>query len=150
MSRNLRARRFGSFVICSVVLLTAGLDATAADQVWVKRKDVTLRAGQGGIYKPVGTARMGDALTVLEMDGKWLKVESGGKTGWVYQDALHNRPIDARTGLEIASSGAQASAGLVGSTWGEVKPGQGEMSVAGRGWEAERYQRENEIDAAGL
>src|SRR5687768_1553325 len=78
-----------------------------AEDMWVKKAAVKVRAGKGSIHKVVATLGKGDRLTVVERDmadPKWLKVSAGGKTGWVYEDALNKKPVDRKTGMELADA----------------------------------------------
>src|SRR5688500_1450549 len=97
------------FLSCAIVLVTP---PALAEDGWVRKAEVVVRDGKGGIYRPLATYRRGDWLWVVGRERRWLKVDLGGRTGWVYEDALNARPIDPDTGLEIEpASGRRYSAG---------------------------------------
>jgi uncharacterized protein YgiM (DUF1202 family) len=103
-----------------LLCLTAILTATAVAQVskgqtaYVTAKSLALKSGTGFFAKTVGTLNYGDAVSVLQVNGKWAQVQSGGRTGisgWVAQTNLTTKRIVATGGTGSASSREVAMAG---------------------------------------
>src|SRR5581483_5667763 len=75
-------------------LLGAGALALAED-VTVDRDTVDIRSGKGSMFPSVAQVHKGDTLTVVSHEGKWLKVSTNGKEGWVFEDVLSTRNSSA-------------------------------------------------------
>jgi uncharacterized protein YgiM (DUF1202 family) len=60
----------------------------------------------------VGTLQYGDTVTVLQVNGKWVEVQSGGRvSGWTAQTNVTTKRIAAAGGAGTASSREVAMAG---------------------------------------
>jgi uncharacterized protein YgiM (DUF1202 family) len=98
-------------MLISVTLLLVLVAAAAAEEVWVKRMSLPIREGKGAAFSTVATASKGDKLQVIAHEGKWLKVQSGQRVGYVYEDAISTREIQRGSdgGLRAALDGADTS-----------------------------------------
>jgi uncharacterized protein YraI len=87
-----------------------------ADSVWVQSDSVNILGGKGSIYPTLGTAKKGTELQVVSRDGKWVQVQSGGTTGWVYESALSSQKVngDAFGNLNIGPAGVNTAAAARG------------------------------------
>lgn len=131
-----------------------------AEDGWVRPAKLVVREGKGCVYRPLATFRRGDRLRVVGGERRWLKVDLGGRAGWVYQDALNARPIDPDTGAEIEpgarDGNAAAGDGLpvrLGPPFRVCRFGGTllELSPADRGgWHAGSYQAARGLDPSGL
>lgn len=133
-------------------LLLAG--TVLGEEKSVKRAELIVREGKGSIYKPVATLHRGDVVNVVGRDDKnsrWLKVDVGGKTGWVYEDTLESRALASgggRAGMLDASAtpsantAAASSVGLVSET--------GEVTLRGEGWDSRAFAQKNGLNASGV
>jgi uncharacterized protein YgiM (DUF1202 family) len=62
-----------------------------AEQLYVDRDRLDLKAGKGAFYATTGSARRGDRLDVLDRSGGWVQVKTAaGAKGWVFSAALSN------------------------------------------------------------
>ena len=137
----------------------------ATSYAWVMRSAV-VRSGKGAVYAPLAELKRGERLTVVGPNlgpRQWLEVEVNGVRGWVYADSLYDRPVDRRTGLELMSRLAYEAAlqRIIAALVGREEFGAKrvcrfgtdlilEFSVAGRGWDAARYQSARQLETAGL
>lgn len=135
-------------------LLLAG--AALAEEKSVKRAELTVREGKGSIYKPVATLRRGDVVNVVgrdETNSRWLKVSVGGKTGWVYEDALETRAVASSAGgVGFINAGATAApnAAAASGNFEDRISVTGGVTLAGGGWDAKTYAQANKLNPAGL
>ena len=89
-----RTHHLLAVAVIAAVTFSAG--AASAEDVWVNSSaKVTIRAGKGPVYDGVADVRKGDKLTVIERDGPWLKVNAGGKVGWVHEKLISAQEVKA-------------------------------------------------------
>ena len=74
-------------VALTALLITSLAGAAMAESIWVKSDNVQIRSGKGAVYPVVATAPKGTELTVIERDGKWIKVQAGDQQGYIYETA---------------------------------------------------------------
>jgi hypothetical protein len=61
--------------------------------VRVSQESVSLRAGAGMNFQVIGTAQLGDTLTILAESGEWYRVQTGtGLVGWVSKMLVTRAP----------------------------------------------------------
>jgi uncharacterized protein YgiM (DUF1202 family) len=105
-----------------VVLLGLGLLVAGAVSAQVARggtlyaaaKTVQLKSSTGFFAKTNGTLSYGDAVTVLQVNGKWVEVRSSGGsaiTGWTASANLSAKRVLASGGTGSASANEIAMAG---------------------------------------
>ncbi len=102
--------------ICLVAALTLAVGASAAfaESLWVQSESVDLRSGKGAVYPTVGTAKKGTELTVVSRDGKWVQVQSGDVSGWVFENALSAQKVSGGGGFGTLGDTAQMGTGAAG------------------------------------
>lgn len=85
-------RKYPILLAWLAAALAAG--AVVADDVWIQSEKVDIRAGKGAVYPVVATAQKGAQLAVIAREGKWLKVQAGDQTGYVYETATSASKVD--------------------------------------------------------
>jgi uncharacterized SAM-binding protein YcdF (DUF218 family) len=118
-------------------LLTMAVIGGAAAQslrgktMYVQVKSVAVKASTGFFAGTRGTLQLGDTVTVLQENGKWVEVRSTARSslsGWMASSSLTTKRI-------VASSGTSASAG--------------EIALAGKGFNQEvenAYKQNGALD----
>lgn len=121
--------------IAAALALTLAASSTAAfaESVWVKAATVDVRENKGAVYPSLVTAPKGTELTVVKRDGQWIQVQTGGKTGWVFANAVSTSKVNAdmnlmpgasaEMGTGIAARGLQPGAETYVSSRGLSKAG---------------------------
>lgn len=127
-------------LVCLCLSGSAGLFAQAAagsgqgTLMYVTVKTAGLKDSTGFFSKTLGVLELGEAVTVLRAEGKWLEVRSAGNpplTGWMAASSLSSK--------RVTSSGRQATSG--------------ELALAGKGFSAEletAYRQDARIDYAAI
>jgi uncharacterized protein YgiM (DUF1202 family) len=104
-----------------VVLLGTAATLSAAETRWVERAKVDIRAGRGSYHEIVDTVLRGEQVEILKVEDGWASVRTPrARTGWVFQAALANKPVqpgdsgflkalggDSSTSRTAASQGAK-------------------------------------------
>jgi uncharacterized protein YgiM (DUF1202 family) len=91
-----------------------------AEDVWVKRPELDLRASPSVAGNVVATVKKGQQLQVIAREGAWVKVKAGDTEGYVSQNSLSDKKVAGGGGVLSAvaggpnTSGATASAGVKG------------------------------------
>jgi uncharacterized protein YgiM (DUF1202 family) len=103
-------------LLCMAVFLTcaAAAQVRAGQTVYVTARSLPLKSGTGFFARTLGTLVYGDAVTVLQINGKWAQVEYQGRTtisGWTAHTNLTTKRIVAAGGTGSASSREVAMAG---------------------------------------
>jgi len=94
---------------------TAMLAAGAlADSVWIKSEQVQIRSGKGAVYPVIATATKGAELTVVDVEGHWIKVQVNDQQGYVFDGATSPEKVSGGGNL-LASLGAGADASNMSS-----------------------------------
>jgi uncharacterized protein YgiM (DUF1202 family) len=149
---SLLSRKSPRLVVVALIVLGFGSSAGAED-IYVKKAEVTLRQGKAAYSKKVATFGKGERLTVEERAaGGWLKVSGpGGATGWVHDTALSRQPVKREAAAGgFADAGARAGAGtLSGRQIGDFVD-ENNVHISGEGWEVTPYQTRNKLNPAGL
>jgi len=108
-------------VFSVLILLAAGslfAQIKKGETVWISSKSADLKASTGFFANTTGSLRMGDKVTVLQINGNWAEVRSvanASQSGWTAVSNLSSR--------QIVSSGTGASAS--------------EVALAGKGFNQE-------------
>ena len=126
----------------AVAALCTGASALAIP-AWVTGAPINVRSGAGTAYTPVGFARAGEAVEVLDRNGAWAHVKTaGGVDGWVSTEyLLTSAPPAAR--VEEANQRAAASAAELERARAEIaRLEQAGKAQATQGVELERVKAE--------
>jgi uncharacterized protein YraI len=91
--------------IATLLMLAIGASSAWGETLWVKSTTVDLREGKGAVFPSVTTVAKGQQVTVVSRDGKWVQVQSGGKTGWVYETALSSTAVTGDVKLMPGAAG---------------------------------------------
>jgi hypothetical protein len=104
----------------AVSLVLGAASSAFAESAWVKAATVEVREDKGAIYPSVVTVGKGTELSVLKRDGHWVQVQTGGKTGWVFDGSISSSKVNgdfnlmpganAEMGTGIAARGLQPGA----------------------------------------
>ena len=114
-------RRTTIAIALLVGVVTASIVA-AQNTRWVERTKVDIRAGKGSFYEIVDTLQKGEQVEVLKTEDKWVSVKTPrAKTGWVYEAALKQTPVQPGTSdflkaapSDVSTSRTAASQGAKG------------------------------------
>ena len=111
-----------NFLSLGVVAATLAVTAWAASgRVTVAVESAKVRKSKAFFSAPVATVKYQDALPAGEPEDGWIPVDVRGKKGW-----LHESAVAGRTGK------------LRGAKWdGDDEAGQDEVTLAGKGFNAE-------------
>jgi len=103
-----------SFV--AAALLAATALPVLAESVWVQGDNVNILGGKGSIYPVLGNVKKGTELQVVSRDGKWVQVQSGNITGWVFESALSTQKVsgDLFSGMNSNAAGVNTAAAARG------------------------------------
>ncbi len=130
----------------SLALALAALCTSApalATPAWVTGAPVNVRSGPGTENTPVGFARAGEAVEVLERNGAWAHVRTAGAVeGWVSTEyLLTSAPPSAR--VEEANQRAAAAATELERAKAEIaRLEQATKAQAAQGVELDRVKAE--------
>jgi uncharacterized protein YgiM (DUF1202 family) len=112
MNRATRGRKLLRAMFAATSLAVAGVClAQVANEVWIKQK-IQIRDGKSGFSNVVAEVNKGDKVTVLERDGKWLKVQAGDKQGYVFENAISQTKVGSGQGLADAMAGGESTSGM--------------------------------------
>ncbi|HSH70751.1 MAG TPA: SH3 domain-containing protein [Deferrisomatales bacterium] len=122
-----------SALVLALLLATA---VAAQTTVWVASQGATLKAEKKALSGTVAALTAGTALTVLETDAKWYRVNTPeGKQGWIYRGKVSDTP----PAQEQSGSG-----GLFGAVTGSsIEAGAADTSRSIRGLSPETEQYAN-------
>lgn len=143
--------RFGlpAAAVAACLVFAPGAGVASGEEMYVKRAQLRVLGGKGNLYEPVTTLKLGDKLDVVAREGTWAKVSANGKEGWVQLSALYPTPPAAAPQRTAAGRvTVRPSDAAAGSSIG----GQGaiQLSVAGNGWEADRYASQRGLKGESL
>jgi uncharacterized protein YgiM (DUF1202 family) len=95
-----RTRRL--LLACAVAGVALG--AAAASVVYVNAERLDIMDKKRAVAKIVTTVDRNAALNVIAQEGKWYKVEVGGKQGYVFAEAVSDKPGGAKgKGVSLAA-----------------------------------------------
>jgi hypothetical protein len=98
--------------------------------MYVAVKTAEIKNSTGFFSKTLGALKLGETVTVLRVEGKWMEVRSAGNpplTGWMSAASLSSK--------RVSSSGRQVASG--------------ELALAGKGFSAEVemvYRQDGRLD----
>ena len=99
--------------IIAVFICMPAFSQSAGSTMYVAVKTVDLKSATGAFASNVGALKMGDSVTVLAVNGKWVQVRAQNSlSGWAALSSLSSK--------RVVSSGVSASAK--------------EVSLAGKGF----------------
>jgi len=78
---------------------------------YVAAQTVTLKDSAGFFAKDLGSLSLGDAVTLIQDNGKWSQVRAGNLTGWVASSSLSARRVIASNSALNVTGGELAMAG---------------------------------------
>ena len=79
---------------------------------YVAVKTTSLKSSTGFFSKDLGTLSLGDAVTIINDDGKWSQIQAGGLAGWVTSSSLSARRVTTSNSAVTASEIAMAGKGF--------------------------------------
>lgn len=101
------------------VLATAATLSAAESTRWVERTKVDIRAGRGSFYEIVDTVLKGEQVEILKIEEGWASVRTPrAKTGWVFQAALVNKPVQAGDSNFLKALGGDSSTSRTAASQG--------------------------------
>lgn len=88
----------------ALLLALIATTAMAEEKRWVATEGTTLKQGASASAADLASLSVGTELSVLETEGRWLKVQTAnGKEGWVYagrvSDAIPTAEVSGEAGL---------------------------------------------------
>jgi len=97
----------------AMMLCVGGLAFSQANRNarYVAVQTVTLKDSAGFFAKDLGELSLGDAVTLIQDNGKWSQVQAGNLTGWVASSSLSARRVIASNSALNATGGELALAG---------------------------------------
>jgi len=132
--------------VAAAVALTSVLMAglAVAEDVWINAELVQIRSGKGAVYPVIATAQKGAKLTVVDHEGKWIKVtvpdaQGQPQDGYVFENSISPTEVSGGGNL-LANMGAGANASDLST------------GAAGKGLaeDAETYAHNKNLDPAPL
>jgi uncharacterized protein YgiM (DUF1202 family) len=111
--------RLMAAIVAGVIVTVGG--SAFAESIWIKSEVVEIRGGKGAVYPVLATVKKGQELTVVERDGKWIKVivPNGAvaavpQQGYVFENAVSVTKVDAGgnifSGMGSSDMGTAAAA----------------------------------------
>ena len=102
-----------------VILLGAAATLSAAETRWVERTKVDIRAGRGSYHEIVDTVLKGEQVEILKVEEGWASVRTPrAKTGWVFQAALVNKPVQPGDSNFLKALGGDSSTSRTAASQG--------------------------------
>ncbi len=121
----MRSSIFGLFIASVALFLMSMAAARAVGQtLTVQVREVQMRASPSFTGRPTATLAYGQAVSVLEEQGAWVKASGAQGEGWVHASALTERRLNLSSGARNAAS----------------KASDREVAAAGKGFTAETEQ----------
>jgi uncharacterized protein YgiM (DUF1202 family) len=114
-----------------IVLLASAAAAQirTGQTVYVTAKSLPVKSGTGFFARTLGNLAYGDAVTVVQVNGKWAEIRSAARlSGWVAQTNLSTKRVTVSGGTS-ASSREVAMAGKGFTEEVETSYRQGNRSV---------------------
>jgi len=131
-----------SLTIC-VLVMFGWAGVVQAETLYAKKPDVKVTADKSPRSKVIATLSMGDAVKVVEKDGRAYRVKlSSGKTGWVFKFKLS---ADKPSG---GGSGRSLFAGLSGGSGISAREARSGGSIRGLKRTSDEYVKTKNIDPA--
>jgi len=103
------------FLFLLILALSAGATVFAqADRStrYVAVQTAVVKDAAGFFAKDLGNLALGDAVRLINDDGKWSQVQAGNVTGWVASSSLSARRVVASNTAVTASEVAMAGKGF--------------------------------------
>ncbi|MFB9327555.1 N-acetylmuramoyl-L-alanine amidase [Paenibacillus aurantiacus] len=123
--------------------VSSGGSGAKSSALTVQADSLRMRKGPGTGYAVVGGLYRGEAVTVLERDGDWVKVKTpDGQQGWVA-----SQYIGAGSGSS-ASSGSRSSSGRLNGKVIVLDPGHGGDDPGMIGKDSETQEKDLNLETA--
>jgi len=136
MRKNMNRKRSLRWMLAAAVF---GISTAAvAEEATIRYDDAKLRAKQGP-FDTIAMLKRGEKVQVLAHEGGWVKVQAGGKQGWLAAASL----VDAKGKGLLEGLGEAAAAA----------PGSSSASAAGAGkgaGESEQFAQSKNLSRSGL
>ena len=101
---NLKDLSRGRRLLLACTAAGVALGAAAASVVYVNAERLDIMDKKRAVAKVVTTVDRNAALNVVAKEGKWYKVEVGGKQGYVFAEAVADKPGSAKgKGVNLAA-----------------------------------------------
>ena len=126
--------------IVGALAVAAALGAAAAAVVYVNVERLDIVDKKRAVAKTVTTVDRNASLNVIAQEGKWYKVEVGGKQGYVFADAVATSP----------GSGKGKGVSLAAVKGGSVPELETAAAVKGLGDGTRQYASASGLKTAGL
>lgn len=136
MNRN-RSRIFAAALVGFSAL---SLGTAMAEDLTVKATNVTLRDEQSVMGAKVGDLATGTIVTVLERNGKWVKVKSGQLTGWAQEAEIDPTKKKDKGGNDFFKAMSGATGDTNSTELQESAAGKGVGDATGK------YATANKLD----
>jgi hypothetical protein len=136
MRQNMNRKRSLRWMIAAAVFGIA--TAAVAEEATIRYNDAKLRA-KPTPFDTVATLKKGDKVQVLAHEAGWVKIQAGGKQGWIAAISL----ADAKGKSLLEGLGEAAAAA----------PGSSSASAAGAGkgaGESEQFAQSKNLSRSGL
>ena len=102
-----------------VALVATAMSVSAAETRWVERTKVDIRAGRGSYHEIVDTVLKGEQVEILNVEERWASVRTPrAKTGWVFEAALVNKPVQPGDSNFLKALGGDASTSRTAASQG--------------------------------
>ena len=106
-------------VVLLIVLLGTAAVLSAAETRWVERAKVDVRAGRGSFHEIVDTVMKGEQVEILKVEEGWASIRTPrAKTGWVFQAALANKPVQPGDSNFLKAIGGDSSTSRTAASQG--------------------------------
>jgi len=106
-------------VVLLIALLGTAAALSAAETRWVERTKVDIRAGRGSYHEIVDTVLKGEQVEILKVEERWASVRTPrAKTGWVFEAALVNKPVQPGESNFLKTLGGDASTSRTAASQG--------------------------------
>jgi len=128
----------------ALLLALAGSVAFAEELRWVTSEGTTLKQDASVSSSDLAPLPVGTELKVIESGGRWLKVSTRGKTGWVYV----GRISDTKPAGEVSGSEGGLFGGSMQQSKIETAKADSARSIRGLSPEADQYARQRGTPAS--
>jgi hypothetical protein len=134
-------KRTRATVVGAALTAAVALGAAAAAVVYVNAERLDVVDKKRSVAKTVVTVDRNAPLNVIAKEGNWYKVETGGKQGYVFANAVSDKP---------GQGGKNAGVSLSAVNGGPVPKLESAAAVKGLNANAQKYASTNGLNTSGL